>query len=37
MKYRRLGRTNLTVSVISLGGVPFFFQPAEVKIEVINL
>ncbi len=36
MEYRRLGRTNLNVSVVSLGGVPLFFQPAEVAIKTIN-
>ena len=37
MEYRRLGRTDLNVSIIGLGGVPLFFQPKEVAIETINL
>lgn len=36
MEYRRLGRTNLNVSVVSLGGVPLFFQSAEAAIKTIN-
>ncbi len=36
MEYRRLGRTNLNVSVVSLGGVPLFFQPVELAIKTIN-
>jgi hypothetical protein len=37
MEYRILGRTNLKVSVIGFGGLPLFFQPAEVAIEAINV
>jgi hypothetical protein len=37
MEYRRLGRTNLQVSVIAFGGLPLFFQPPDKAIEAINL
>ena len=37
MEYRRLGRTNLEVSIIGIGGLYLFFQPPEVAIEAINL
>jgi len=36
MEYRRLGRTNLRLSAIAYGGLPLFFQPAEVAVETIN-
>jgi predicted aldo/keto reductase-like oxidoreductase len=36
MEYRRLGRTNLSVSVISFGGVPILNQTTETAIEAIN-
>ncbi len=36
MKYRRLGKTNLNISVVSYGGLPLFFEPQDVAIEAIN-
>jgi len=36
MEYRRLGRTNLNLSIISLGGVPLFTQPEDTALKVIN-
>ena len=32
MKYNRLGRTNLEISVISFGGLPLFFMRGFVEI-----
>ena len=36
MQYRRLGRTNLNLSVIAYGGLPTVFQPPDVVIEAIT-
>jgi predicted aldo/keto reductase-like oxidoreductase len=36
MEYRRLGRTNLNISIIGLGGLPLFFEPPERAIKVIH-
>ena len=36
MEYRRLGRTNLKLSMIAFGGLPIHFQPQDVAIEAIN-
>ena len=36
MKYNRLGRTNLEISVISFGGLPLFFMPVEEAAKLIN-
>jgi len=36
MRYRRLGRTNLNISVIVYDKLPSVFQPPQVVIEAIN-
>lgn len=36
MEYRRLGKTNLNISIIGYGGLPLFFEPAESAIKSIN-
>lgn len=36
MEYRRLGRTNLNVSIIGYGGLPLFIQPPETSIKAIH-
>lgn len=35
MRYPRLGRTNLNISVIAYGGLLTVFQPPQVVIEAI--
>jgi predicted aldo/keto reductase-like oxidoreductase len=36
MQYRRLGRTNLTISTIGYGGLPLFFEPPDKAIQAIH-
>ena len=36
MEYRRLGRTNLNISIIAYGGLPLFFEPPERAIQSIQ-
>jgi hypothetical protein len=36
MDYRRLGRTNLNISIIGYGGLPLFFEPPERAIQSIQ-
>ena len=36
MEYRRLGRTNLEVSIVGFGGLPLFFEPPETAIPLIH-
>jgi aryl-alcohol dehydrogenase-like predicted oxidoreductase len=36
MEYRRLGRTNLTISRIAYGGLALFFVPPEEAIQLLN-
>lgn len=36
MEYRRLGRTNLNLSIIGYGGLPLFFEPPEKAIKAIH-
>ena len=36
MEYRRLGRTNLDISVIGFGGLPLFFVKPEQAIKTIH-
>lgn len=35
MEYRRLGKTNLNVSIIGYGGLPLFFEPTDQAIQSI--
>lgn len=37
MDYRRLGRTNLNISVIGYGGLPLFFESPDKAIQSIHL
>ncbi len=36
MEYRRLGKTNMNVSIIGYGGLPLFFEPPEMAIQSIH-
>ena len=36
MQYRRLGKTNLTISIIAYGGLPLFFEPPDRAIRTIH-
>ena len=36
MQYRRLGKTNLTISIIAYGGLPLFFEPRDRAIRTIH-
>lgn len=36
MEYRRLGRTNLNVSIVGFGGLPLFFESPERAIPLIH-
>ena len=37
MDYRRLGKTNLNISIIGYGGLPLFFEPPDKAIKSIQL
>lgn len=36
MQYRRLGKTNLNISIIAYGGLPLFFEPPDQAIRSIQ-
>ena len=36
MEYRRLGRTNLNISIVGFGGLPLFFEPPDKAIQAIH-